>query len=82
MTMLAGNTQVSYARFASLKGQLKLEKVGMKSSGGALRPRLANEFGLSPRDSHDEYINYCIAQMEDLLEQRREELLAEEALVR
>jgi hypothetical protein len=43
-------------RLLSIKHQLKLEKLGLKSSGGALRPRLAVEFGLKPRDSHDKFI--------------------------
>jgi hypothetical protein len=48
---------IAVFRLASVRAQLRLEKAGMKSSGGALRPRLAEEFGLSPRASHDEYIS-------------------------
>ncbi len=81
MTMLAGSNAVAYARFASLKGALKLESVGMKTRGGSLRPKLAKEFGLKPRDSFDKYIAHCIGKMEECLEKRREELLEEEALV-
>lgn len=54
---------ISYFRFASIKAQLKMEKVGLKSRGGALRPRLAKEFGLSPRAPHSDYIAYCESQM-------------------
>lgn len=43
-------------RLVSIKCQLRLEKAGMRNSGGALRPRLAAEFGLKPRDSHDKFI--------------------------
>ena len=43
-------------RLCSLKQQLKLESKGLKSSGGAIRPRIAKEFGLSPRAPHSEYI--------------------------
>jgi hypothetical protein len=43
-------------RWKSVISQLKLEKVGLKSSGGALRPRLAAQLGLKPRDSHDKFI--------------------------
>jgi hypothetical protein len=66
-------THVQYARFASVKYQLKLEKVGLKSSGGALRPRLAEEFGLGPRAKHDDFIAYVQAKMEELLEAKRKE---------
>ena len=56
---------ISYVRLASLKGMLKLEKVGMKTRGGALRPRIAAEFGLKARDSHDKFI----AKIEQLMEE-------------
>jgi hypothetical protein len=55
--------QIGYVRFASLKAALKMEKVGLKTRGGALRPRLAKEFGLKPRDSFDTYIAHCETQM-------------------
>jgi hypothetical protein len=59
--------EVTYIRFSSIKAQLKLEKLGLKSRGGALRPRLAKEFGLSPRAKHEEYISYCQARMDEVL---------------
>lgn len=58
---------ISYARFVSLKGRLKLEAKGLKFRGGATRPRLATEFGLNPRDSYDAYISHCETQMTILL---------------
>jgi hypothetical protein len=64
MTQTFTGDGVTYFRMASLKSQLRLEKVGMKSSGGALRPRLAKEFGLKPRDSHDLYIAHCQAYLD------------------
>jgi hypothetical protein len=66
-TVVSTPSGIEYFRFASVKAQLKLEKVGLKSSGGALRPRLAKEFGLSPRAHHDAYIAYCIDKMNSLL---------------
>jgi len=48
--------EISIFRLLSVKHQLNFEKMGMKSSGGALRPRLAKEFGLKPRDSYEMYI--------------------------
>lgn len=59
--------QVEYFRFSSIKHQLKLEKLGLKSRGGALRPRLAKEFGLKPRATYEEFIAYCEAKMQELL---------------
>ena len=58
MSAIVCNTprQVSAFRWLSVRGMLRLEKAGMKSRGGALRPRLAAELGLSPRASHDTFI--------------------------
>jgi len=58
---------ISYFRFASVKGMLNLESKGLYGRGGALRPRLAAEFGLKPRDSYAKYIAYCEAQLAILL---------------
>lgn len=58
---------ISYFRFASLKGALKLEKVGLKTRGGALRPKLAKEFGLSPKAPHADFIAYCESKMAILI---------------
>jgi hypothetical protein len=58
--------QINFFRFASLKHQLKLEGRGLRSSGGALRPRLAAEFGLGPRDDRHFYIDYCQARMDEI----------------
>ena len=58
---------ISYTRLASLKGMLKLEKIGMKTRGGALRPRIAAEFGLNKRDSHDKFITEIQRRMDELL---------------
>jgi len=63
MTTLTSPAQINAFRFLSVKHQLKFEKMGMKSSGGALRPRLAKEFGLSPRAPHADYIAYCEKQI-------------------
>ncbi len=58
-TTVATGKGVDVFRFLSVRGTLKLEKMGLKHSGGPLRPRLAKEFGLKPRDSHDMYIAKC-----------------------
>lgn len=47
---------VAIYQLLSQKMQLKLEAKGLKSSGGALRPRLAAGLGLKPRDSHEKFI--------------------------
>jgi hypothetical protein len=56
-------------RLASLIAQLKLEKVGMTSRGGALRPRICKEFGLSRVAKHDVYI--------EVIKQKKDELTQE-----
>lgn len=59
--------QIELFRLASLKSQLKLEQVGMKSSGGALRPRLAGEFGLNKRAPYADYIKAVQVRMDNLM---------------
>lgn len=54
--ILTTPNQIAAFRLLSLRYQLRLESKGLKSSGGAIRPRIAKEFGLSPRASHDTYI--------------------------
>lgn len=49
-------TDPAFFRLLSLRGALKLESKGLHSTGGALRPKLAAEFGLKPRDSHDKFL--------------------------
>jgi hypothetical protein len=49
--------QIAAYRLLSLRGMLRLEKVGLKSRGGAVRPRIADELGLKPRDSYELYIS-------------------------
>lgn len=78
--VISGKEGVQYARLASLKGMLKLEKIGLKSRGGALRPRLAQEFGLNKRDPHDKFIAEIQSRMDVLLEFRRKQV-EEEALI-
>jgi hypothetical protein len=43
-------------RLLSLLGMLQLQKAGMTTRNGPLRPQLAKELGLKPRDSYDKYI--------------------------
>lgn len=57
---------VQYFRLASLKQQLKLESLGMKSSGGVIRPRIAKEFNLPARASHQQFIDAVQAKMDSL----------------
>jgi hypothetical protein len=59
--------QIAYVRLASLKAALKLERAGMKSRGGAIRPRVAAEFGLTPRASWGAYIEAIEQKMRALL---------------
>ncbi len=64
---------IAYFQLASLKGQLKLESKGLKSSGGAIRPRWAKELGLKARDSHDVFIAAVQKRMDAILEARANE---------
>lgn len=57
---------VNYVRLASLRGMLRLESKGMKTRGGPLRPRIAAEFGLKPRDAFEKFINAIEARMAKL----------------
>lgn len=66
MTTVNTPDGVEYFRLASLKQQLKLESHGMKSRGGAIRPRISAEFGLSPRATHASYIEIIEKRMEAL----------------
>lgn len=68
--------EVNYFCLASWKGALKLEKVGLKSSGGAIRPRIAERLGLKPRQDRDVFI----ARIESLMKQILDEKAAREAV--
>lgn len=67
MTAITTPDGISHFRLASIRGMLKLEKVGMKTRGGAIRPRIAAELGLRPRDSYDVYL----AKIEQMLADSR-----------
>ncbi len=58
---------ISYAQLASLKGALKLESKGLKTRGGALRPKWAKIFNLPKNASYDVYIMECERRMNELL---------------
>ncbi len=74
-TKLATGASVDAFRLLSVRAMLRLEKLGMKNSHGAIRPRLAKKFGLSPRDSYDTYL----AHIEKLLAVAKQEVAAENA---
>ena len=58
--------RVDAFRWLSVKGQLRLEALGMKSSGGALRPRLATELGLKPRAPHSDFMAEVEERLDDI----------------
>lgn len=66
LTVITGNVGIQKFRLISLKGQLRLEKLGLKSSGGAIRPRIAKVFGLAPRASHQAYIDAIQVKLDEL----------------
>ena len=57
---------VAAFRWLSLRGMLRLEQLGMKTRGGALRPRIAKELGLSPRASYTVYIEAVNAKLAEI----------------
>lgn len=57
---------VNVFRLISLKGMLRMEKVGMKTRGGSIRPRIAAEFGLKPRAPYDDYIAAVDAKLKEM----------------
>lgn len=56
-------TQISIVRLAALKGMIRMEQAGMKTRGGALRPRIAAELGLKPRDSYEKFTAKIVEMM-------------------
>ena len=62
-TAATTNTKIEYFRWASIKQMVKLDKLGLKHSGGALRPRLAPQLKLKPRDSHEAYLEAIEARL-------------------
>lgn len=67
MTIAHTPEAISFYRLASLKGMIRMESVGMKSRGGALRPRIAAELGLKPRAPHAEFIAEIQRRMDELI---------------
>lgn len=63
--------EIAHFRLASLKYQLRAEAAGFKNSTGrALRPQLAEEFGLSPRAPHADYIKVIQDKMDIMVAAR------------
>lgn len=61
---------MQYAGYATLKQQLKLEKLGMSHSamrGKKLRPMWAAKLGLKPRDDYEKFIAECQRRMDEIL---------------
>lgn len=56
--------QIARYQLMTVRAMLKLEKIGMRHSGGPLRPRWAAKLGLSPRDSYDKFINALTERIE------------------
>ena len=53
-------------RYRMLQHALRLEVLGMRSSGGAIRPRIAKELGLKPRDPRRLFIDTLDAKIKEL----------------
>lgn len=54
--MLTKPDQIEAYRWATIRGALRLEQRGLKSRGGALRPRLAKQLGLTPRAPYEAFL--------------------------
>lgn len=72
---VATGAGIAAFRLLSIRGMLKLEKLGMKHSRGAIRPKVAAELGLKPRDSYDTFL----ARIEECLVLVKAEVAAENA---
>jgi hypothetical protein len=62
-TMITGG-HIAVYRWVTIKHALRLEKLGMRHSHGAIRPRVASELGLKPRDSYDKFEEAVKAKIE------------------
>jgi hypothetical protein len=71
VTTLTNSDEMAYYRLAVIKGRLKLEANGLRGRGGAMRPRMAAEFGLKPRDTFEAFIAVAERRMAALLEKKR-----------
>lgn len=49
--------QISTYQLMVVRAAIKLEKLGLKHSGGSVRARWAAQLGLKPRDAHDKFVN-------------------------
>lgn len=65
MNTLTLPMQMDFYRLAVVKQCLKLEKLGMHHSRGAIRPMIAKELGLKPRDSYAKYIQAIEAKLKE-----------------
>lgn len=79
MTTLTNSDEIAYYRLAVIKGRLKLEANGLRGRGRAMRPRMAAEFGLNPRDTFAAFITVAEGRMAALLEKARSQAM--EAMV-
>lgn len=67
MTTISTSNGIAYVRLASLKGMVNLESKGLKSRGGAIRPRIAAELGLSPRAPYQTFVTKIQERMNTML---------------
>lgn len=54
--MLIDAAAIEAYRWATIRGALRLEQRGLKTRGGALRPRLAKQLGLTPRAPYEAFL--------------------------
>lgn len=64
--------EVNYFCLAAWKHALRLEGVGLKSSGGAIRPRIASRLGLKPRQDRSVFIERIQSLMDQAIKEKAE----------
>lgn len=66
-TAISNPAEISAYRLLTLKAMLRLESKGMRTRGGAVRPRIAAAMGLKARDSYETYISAIEKKVEALM---------------
>ena len=56
MTTASTPEAIAVFRLLAVRGALKLESRGLKTRGGAIRPKWAKQLGLRPRDDYEVFI--------------------------
>lgn len=55
--IVATGAGITLFRLLALRGMVRMESHGMKTRGGAIRPRIAEELGLRARATYADFLN-------------------------